>query len=833
MLCAALIAGLAAWLSAGQAQAQLHGMYTDKAVYEPGDTIEVYASAPDSEQIPFAMIRHGETDEAVLQTDPVAVEGQPTRVGSFVEVDGLELGGRSAFTLEGWWYPTLVGGDQVMVAGQGDFERGAGLFVTEQARLGAYVDAEGVAGSALRILRGEKLAIDQWHHIALTYDSSKLVLYLDGEEVASAAGAGAVVPTSAPFRVGAGPEAPGDLTGVIDGRVDSWALWPRALSAAEIEGRHQSGQSEADPAPAADAVELYLGFEDPYGDIADGSRHGHDIEVINHGTPRVVGVHQDGFAMRLNHDQLVDAHWRQTATIEVPKDATTGLYTIESPDPDFQELRWPPLQTSVVVRPPAPRQEARVAVVVPTNTWVAYNAWPGYNFRGPPVEEDYFTQRKRTPEHDWPTRSGNNSAYQKMGDGVSHALFQGWRRPNASASVEDTAGYEFDLRAKMSLEVVQWLEQNDIDYDLYTDWDVGDGRIQATDYRVVFVHGHSEYWSRRALDHARDFADAGGSFIFMSGNSIYWHVAHSDDHLVQEGRKWPTFVRPIAQGENDRVTAIDGQKSGLWELISQCDGATASPTLLQGSLFDIQTGGHPSTFGRWEVQNAGHWLWPDDVGDGDHVGESRYDDIYTVGHEADSYDPMRPPPGLAPGAPVSVLAEGVDFPKPEFASHRRNLSYRPDCDEIEAVHAGEMEPSADKNLPVTEDTRAGSILHYRHAGGGHVLNIGSTASVWALQSDAAISGMVERAIDCFAYDSGCPDEPFEPSKPTVPGSESDVGGISDAGAGDDADEGASGGRSGTNSQDTPGCSTASGGLQLTLFIGLMAALAVYRGPRRG
>ncbi|MBA2660657.1 MAG: LamG domain-containing protein [Bradymonadaceae bacterium] len=773
--CIALVSFMAATLGNSPAYAQVHGMYTDKAVYEPGDEIEIYASAPQATTLSFALIRHGASDERVLNTAAVVVESQPTRVGSFAEVEGLSLGGRSAFTLEGWWYPTLVGGDHVMVAGQGDFERGAGITVNAQGQLGAYVDT---GAEVIRVVQDAVLAIDRWHHLALSFDGAQLVLYRDAQPVAVAAAA-AVAPVAAPFRIGASARAPGNMSGIIDGRIDAWALWPRALSAQAIEQRRLRSATQPDAAPLPDEVDLYLGFDDPYGRILDRSQHAHAVKIVNHGSPRMVGVHEDGFSLRLNHDQLVDAGWARTATLRVPTDARSGLYSIEAPGFDARDKRWPPLQTSVVVRPKTDGEKSRIAVIVPVNTWVAYNPWPGYNFDGPPDEQDYFPARQRTPDASETVRSANNSAYMTMGDGVSLALFQGWRRPNRHTSVASTAGYAFDLRAKLSLETVQWLEQKGIDYDLYTDWDLGDARLDPADYGLVFVHGHSEYWSRRALDHAQAFLDAGGSFLFMSANAIYWHVAHGDGHQVQEGRKWPTFVRPTALGANDRVLAISGEPSGLWELIAQCEDAIASPTLLHGATFDILTGGHPTTFGRWEVEDADHWLWPSGLRDGDRVGQSRYEDIFTVGHEGDSYVPNRPPPGLAAGATVSLLATGTAFPASVVGKLRRNLAYQPDCNEIAAVHAGLMSPTGERHIAVTEDTRAGSILYYPHRGGGHVLTIGSTAAVWALQSDPAISGLAERAIDCFAYQRGCHGE--DSSLPGPPGDELDE--VDDAAAG--------------------------------------------------
>ncbi len=767
---AALIVVSGLCLATSPAQAEPKGMYTDKAVYEPGDTISVHASLPETMTVPFELRHHGAEDETVLETPPATVDSQPTEIGSFLEVPGLDLSDRDAFTIEGWWYPKVVGGDQVMIAGQGDFQRGAGLFVTDDGHLGAYVDTESSQGK-VEVVDNDLLLIDEWHHIALRYDDPELSLYLDGEQVGTAEAGGAVTSVDFPFRIGAGPDAPGDLTGIIDGRVDAWSLWPRGLDDQKLDERRELALSEPNPTPTRSSVDFFLGFDATTGQPVDQSMNRNPIQTINYGTPHMVGVHEEGMSIRLNHDQLVDTGWDQTVTIDIPDDAKSGLYSVVVPDPDFPERSFP----QVIVRPSTPNADTELAVVAPVNTWLAYNPWPGHHFEIPPAHELYFSQRSRSPGEE-KNVSGNNSAYRVMGDGISPAYFQGWRRPSPRASIYNIGEHEFNLAAKLTLDTVQWLEEQDIAYDLYTDWDVDAGRISASDYNLMFFHGHSEYWTRSAIDHINEFADQGGSFLFMSANVMYWHVAQSEDHSVQETRKWPRFVLPTSQGPNDRVTSIGNEKAGLWEYIGVCDESLGSPTMLHGAIFHLLTGGHPSTFGRWEVTQSDHWLWPDDLNTGDFVGKSGFDaETYTVGHETDTFDPQRPPPGLAAGTEVSVLAEGTHFPRLEVADPARDLSFHPDCNYVNTIVEDRWAYESDRYEFVEDGLQSGSIMHYRHQGGGNVLTIASTASVWALDSDEAISTMARRAIDCFGYGQGCPDDSYQPSTPPASnGSANDV-----------------------------------------------------------
>ena len=80
----------------------------------------------------------------------------------------------------------------------------------------------------------------------------------------------------------------------------------------------------------------------------------------------------------------------------------------------------------------------------------------------------------------------------------------------------------------------------------------------------------------------------------------------------------------------------------------------------------------------------------------------------------------------------------------------------PDDDDIDA-------PIPAPSLATAVDDRAGTILYFRHEGGGHVLVIGASATPWALDSDATLSGLLQRGLACFAYDQGCGRELFLPA----------------------------------------------------------------------
>ena len=84
-----------------------HGLYTDATSYAIGDTIKVYASAPNQEVV-IRLVKLDEFWTEAARSDVLEAGPQSSRVGSFVEYPSLSLGGRTSFTLEGWLHPTLA-----------------------------------------------------------------------------------------------------------------------------------------------------------------------------------------------------------------------------------------------------------------------------------------------------------------------------------------------------------------------------------------------------------------------------------------------------------------------------------------------------------------------------------------------------------------------------------------------------------------------------------------------------------------------------------------------------------------------------------------------------
>ncbi len=79
--------------------------------------------------------------------------------------------------------------------------------------------------------------LNQWQHMAMTYDGSMLRYYYDGVLEDSMPAIGTYTSTGVPFRIG-GVAWTGITDFLMDGQVDNVQVWDRALSSAEIADLH-------------------------------------------------------------------------------------------------------------------------------------------------------------------------------------------------------------------------------------------------------------------------------------------------------------------------------------------------------------------------------------------------------------------------------------------------------------------------------------------------------------------------------------------------------------------------------------------------------------------
>ncbi len=210
----------------------------------------------------------------------------------------------------------------------------------------------------------------------------------------------------------------------------------------------------------------------------------------------------------------IDAGWAQTTSLIIPSNWTTGEYVAEYvPTSGSQSgsARYSPF----VVRSNAPQAQASsLLVVVPYNTYNAYNDWGG------------------TSAYDNET---NKSTFK-----LAHATKVSFNRP-----------YNRREWRFWDLPLLRFLEREGYDVSYVSDADVDANPGILLQHRAVIYSGHGEYWTKAMRDGADAARDQGTNMAFMGANDAYWQVRYEDSSCPSDDT-----VCPASPGVGNRRTMV-------------------------------------------------------------------------------------------------------------------------------------------------------------------------------------------------------------------------------------------------------------------------------------
>jgi len=151
----------------------------------------------------------------------------------------------------------------------------------------------------------------------------------------------------------------------------------------------------------------------------------------------------------------------------------------------------------------------RVAVVLPTITWQAYN------FR----DDD--------------------------GDGKADSWYAGKRLDTVRmgrAFLDRGVPYGYRFHSGF----LHWLYWTDKHVDFLSQWDlehVGSPRKLKQAYRLIVFAGHHEYATTREYDLVEGYRDLGGNLMFLSANNYFWRVERHGN-VIEKSQRWRDLGRP-------------------------------------------------------------------------------------------------------------------------------------------------------------------------------------------------------------------------------------------------------------------------------------------------
>jgi N,N-dimethylformamidase len=512
---------------------------------------------------------------------------QAIHIGSFGVVDARPaFGDLKSFTLQAYVWPTTPGRSRQALLGtwSESGRRGIGLGLDERGALELRI-GDGAAVATLS--SGQPLLARRWYLVAGSFDGASGRMMLWQEPVHNASfhdqaavqmeTTTAVRPAAAgtPFLFAAwhegeadAPTACGRLVagGHYNGKLDRPRLANRALERAEVAALAGDG---ALPSGLERAVVARWDFarEIPSETLVDSSPNRLHGRTVNLPARAMTGHNWTGAVMdwtrapeqygaiHFHDDDLLDANWRTDFELEVPAELRSGVYAarLSAAEAEFY--------VPFFVRPAPGARRAQIAYLAATATYAAY-----INNRArfaSPATELYHGRLTVLDAIDGLLLDHPElglSTYDRHSDG-SGVCYSSRLRPATNVK---PGGRHWNFN--LDLFIVDWLEQQGVDYDVVTEEDLHyEGLDLLRPYAVVLTGSHPEYDSAAMLDAFDAYLRQGGRLMYMGGNGFYWRIAHHPTRRgVIEVRRAEGGVRAWDAEPGEYYHSFTGEYGGLW-----------------------------------------------------------------------------------------------------------------------------------------------------------------------------------------------------------------------------------------------------------------------------
>jgi Concanavalin A-like lectin/glucanases superfamily len=713
--------------------------YVDRIGVPAGQSVRFHVNSPAAYEL--SIVRLGRraildpnADEAADRADVEVVSTrrhasatpQTLSAGSYVYVSGEPIPG-GPLTLATWlrlWRLPII--DAIQWAWFGiltDFDYPEtcrfGLLVDHLGRIGMY------AGDG-RTFRHEWLHLSEpamasqlgrWVHVAATLHEDGLRIYLNGTTAYRTEAPMNISPpgTRARLRIGANAEQ-GAADDFLDGDVAQPFVAATVLDPSVVkrvvEDRARTPLADLGIGPLHATWPLDEERGAHVRDISGNARHG---QIVQGGTWQIGGPAHDasrggprydplsdpdrGHGLRLSSDDLVDAEWSATDEWQVPEDADSGLYAgrvrLEGQDPASA--------TSVVfaVTRTRPLRPDSIALLLATNTWLAYGRRPTDVLRQAGLSASYYSNHI----------SGRPFFHVSTLAPIPRADPYGFESRRAAFT-----RHSHLVRPERYAEA--WLATEGYAYEVITDTTLHAEPDLLKRFRVLMIVGHSEYWTDAERDGVAAFLADGGQVVSLSGNTLCWRTTFNDDLTVLESRKALTsederWLSPDEWGE--RWHSDDGRPGSLFTMLGR-PGYEVLGLDTKGMIDD----GTPTAFDAFSVLEPDHFLFqepmPVPISSRGTIGETNLNGPRASGYE---FDATPQQDGLLdePLAGQVLLARAVA---------QRNIEW----------HGGQQHGGGD-------------IAYWERPAGGRVFNAGSIGLTGALAVDPGIQQLVRNVLFHF------------------------------------------------------------------------------------
>lgn len=525
-------------------------------------------------------------------------------------------------------------------------------------------------GSASRAMGPVKR--ERWHELRVTMrgDSIRWAVAHRGEEVHSLSTTRSGVKEARRVLIGTDGKAQtrtlngrvGRIAVARDSRAYSWVFRPRGLL------------SEV---PAAEDEDVRLTVHNmPVAAVASPRFTG---EVHD---PRVDPSHFD--AIHLHDDDFAGFDWSPDLTVSIPANARSGVYAVK-----ISSSRGTEKLPFFVARKEA---EAKIAFLVPTNTYLAYS--------DERLPRDRYPWHGTDRGHEFSNDNELLSLYDVHTD-LSGVSLTSSRRPRATLRDD----YHYPLsnsphNLSVDLHLLKFYAREGVEVAVLTDRDLHDQGVAAlSPFKGILSGSHPEYWSDAMMKAFHAYLGLGGNFAYLGGNGFYWIVAH-EGHVMELRREQDPMIWAGRPGEGH--LQLTGEPGGKWDF----RGPLAPQTFL-GVTFQLMGFARSKPFRRLEASYDEAFSWIFEGLDDGPIGDTGAVLGGAAGYEVDAVVHSKETPGN-----LKVLATADGFAPDEFLI-RNDQWLEGDEAELQSLRRCDM-------------------TAYRHEGGGIVFCASSVAWIGAL-----------------------------------------------------------------------------------------------------
>jgi N,N-dimethylformamidase len=585
--------------------------YTDRWSVAPGERIALMASSSEPQvTVQLVRLRHGDpnpagpgltTKDVLSSADGLYACGQFTcRAGSYAVLDDAGPAS-SAISVWAWTLSPDRGRPQMLLA---------------RGRLELFLDAGGVPAARcgeVSVHAEGPVGREQWTQLGVSITGDELRLHI-GDDIAASASC-AAPPANGPVTAAASA----DGTTTFSGRLEELA----------IDGRvHDIRMLRLVNAPT----------------LAVTGRHWDDDTTdFRNAADQYAAVH-------FHDDDIEDAGWPTMAELAVSEDMPSGVYAFRLATAALTD------HVPFVVTPPHGQATARIGLLLPTLTYMAYSNERLINARAGGMSQ---AQRELDgAECDlWLEAhpEAGISCYDVHSDGTGCSLVT-MRRPVPNFRPDyvwwNTGAPE---RFGADLYITDFLEQRGEPHDAFTDHDLHDQGVSLlTRYPVILTGTHPEYWSREMLVALSQYLSAGGRLIYLGGNGFYWVTSVDPQRrYMAEIRRGLNGTRAWTSRPGELRHQTTGVQGGLWRYRDH------SPNKLVGVGFAAQSDSHDVAPGYQRTAASFDaeydWIFTG-VSDAKIIGDYGLSLGGAAGYEIDRHDPAF---GSPPESVVLMTSQGL------------------------------------------------------------------------------------------------------------------------------------------------------------------------------